>query len=188
MPEKCQLCGHAVHHSANTVGSCCGVRYMDLENGLVDLNKPVVWLVCTCVYQGVPKSLRVDYKVGTMGVGMPAALHLNEFGSQIWSAFGEMPFLVGSALSGKNWRDVDVRLILADDEYTKMFPDLQIGQEHLDGKWVALCMAFSALGKQMTGLPIDFQVQQRTAANTEFPGNRSAIGAVPLRFRERKET
>ena len=51
------------------------------------------------------------------GVGMPAALLLDEFGSQVWSAFGSPPYLVGSALAGKKWRDVDVRLILSDEEY-----------------------------------------------------------------------
>lgn len=49
-----------------------------------------------------------------MGVGMPAYLLLQEFGSQVWHAFGTPPYLVGSALDGKQWRDVDIRLILAD--------------------------------------------------------------------------
>ena len=39
-----------------------------------------------------------------MFVGMPAALMLHEFGSQVWHAFGEPPYLVGSALRGKQWR------------------------------------------------------------------------------------
>lgn len=52
-----------------------------------------------------------------MGVGMPQALMLDEFGSQVWAAFGHPPYIVGSALAGKVWRDVDVRLILPDPEY-----------------------------------------------------------------------
>jgi hypothetical protein len=115
------------------------------------------------------------------GVGMPASLLLDAFGSQVWSAFGTPPYLVGSALHSKTWRDVDVRVILDDDEYKA----LGLGEPndtHRNGKWVALCLAFSALGKAMTGLPIDFQIQQCTAANKEFDGNRSVIGTVELRM------
>lgn len=115
------------------------------------------------------------------GVGMPAALLLNEFGSQVWAAFGEPPYHVGSSLSGKAWRDVDVRLILDDDTYAAMgLGDPK--QSHRNGKWVALCLAFSALGKQMTGLPIDFQIQQASDANERHNEPRSALGIVALRF------
>lgn len=118
-----------------------------------------------------------------VGVGMPQALYLDEFGSQVWSAFGELPCLVGSALRGKVWRDVDVRLILSDEAYAAM----ELGDPkltHRNAKWVSLCMAYSALGKQITGLPIDFQIQQQTLANATHDGPRSALGIVPLRFPE----
>lgn len=117
-----------------------------------------------------------------MGVGMPANLYLHEFGSQVWAAFGEPPYHVGSSMTGKQWRDVDVRLILDDETYEAM----GLGDPknpHHNGKWVSLCMAYSALAKQMTGLPVDFQIQQRTQANAEFKdGPRSAIGIVELRM------
>ena len=122
-----------------------------------------------------------------MFVGMPAALMLHEFGSQVWHAFGEPPYLVGSALRGKQWRDVDVRLILEDKEYERLgLGDPLYPQQN--GKWVALVMAFSALGKQMTGLPIDFQIQQMTRANKEYAlaeHNRSALGVLDLRMAKR---
>lgn len=119
----------------------------------------------------------------TVGVGMPQALWLNEFGSQVWSAFGEVPYLVGSALTGKQWRDVDVRLILSDKTYASM----KLGSpndQHRNAKWVALCMAFSLLGKHMTGLPIDFQIQQASHANKLFRCPRSALGITELRLRK----
>lgn len=117
-----------------------------------------------------------------MSVGMPAAMLLDEFGSQVWSAFGGPPYLVGSALTQKSgWRDVDVRVILADEDYDALgLGDPKHPQHNM--KWVSLCLAYSALGKQMTGLPIDFQIQRRTEANAEFSGPRSALGLVPLRF------
>lgn len=122
-----------------------------------------------------------------MGVGMPANLLLHEFGSQVWHAFGEPPFHVGSSLTLKSgWRDVDVRLILPDDEYAAMGLGKPNFPSH-NGKWVALCLAFSALGRQMTGLPIDFQIQQMTRANAEYSRvdhPRSALGVVALRLKE----
>lgn len=118
-----------------------------------------------------------------MGVGMPHHLFLNEFGSKIWDTFGVPPYHVGSSLDNKTWRDVDVRLILSDEEYEEMGfgkPD-----ECLDNpKWISLCMAFSALGEKMTGLPIDFQIQQQSDANLKYKGHRSSIGLIPLRFKE----
>lgn len=118
-----------------------------------------------------------------MGVGMPTVLLLHEFGSKVWDAFGHVPYHVGSSLDLKTgWRDVDVRLILPDDEYAALGFGAP-GRPSQNAKWVAMCLAFSLLGKEMTGLPIDFQIQQMTRANEEFEGNRSALGMVPHRFR-----
>jgi hypothetical protein len=118
-----------------------------------------------------------------MGVGMPANLLLHEFGSQVWHAFGTPPYHVGSSLMNKTWRDVDVRLMLSDEAYAAW----GLGDPrypHTNGKWVALCLAFSALGQQMTILPIDFQIQQQSHANAEYDQQhpRSALGLVALRY------
>lgn len=117
------------------------------------------------------------------GVGMPQQLYLHEFGSKVWEAFGSPPYLVGSVLTSKAWRDVDIRLMLADNDYDAMFPDAKTeNAQHLSGKWVAYCMAWSALGEKMTGLPIDFQIQRTSDANDNYKGVRSMIGRVPLRY------
>lgn len=119
-----------------------------------------------------------------MGVGMPADLWLNEFGSQVWSAFGKPAYHVGSSLANKDgWRDVDVRVMLDDEAWARwgFSPDRHTVDSHQDPKWVAVCLAFSALGKQMTGLPIDFQVQRIDDANEKYPHPRSALGIIPLR-------
>lgn len=116
-----------------------------------------------------------------MSVGMPQSLLLDEFGSQVYSAFGSPPYLVGSATAGKVWRDVDVRLILSDEEYEKW----GLGNPrdpHRNVKWVSLVLAYSALGKSLTGLPVDFQIQQQTYANEKFKGPRHAIGLIGLRM------
>lgn len=104
--------------------------------------------------------------MGKWGVGMPAALKLEQFAEAVHDAFGEWPHQVGSSLTSSTWRDVDVRLILDDDRYERMgFGDPKQPQNSM--KWVAYVRAFSALGQEMTGLPIDFQIQQQTTANAE---------------------
>ena len=118
------------------------------------------------------------------GVGMPQQLYLHEFGSKVWDAFGSLPYVVGSVLTSKAWRDVDVRFLMPDEEYERTFPGVKNhNDEHQCPKWIALCMAWSALGEKMTGLPIDFQVQRQSEANRLYPGNRSAIGIIPLRLK-----
>lgn len=118
-------------------------------------------------------------KVGT-GVGMPFGLYLQQFGNHIYQAFGHMSYHVGSSLTQKDgWRDVDVRLIVPDDEYAAMgFGDPV--RTHNNKKWVSTVLAWSAFGKTLTGLPIDFQIQQRTYANTDAKnkGPRSALFVV----------
>jgi hypothetical protein len=114
---------------------------------------------------------------GHGGIGMPEALWLEEFGFQVYCAFGEYPYQVGSTLFKKHgWKDVDVRLILSDEDYEKMGFGKPNEEEHMNAKWCALVEAFSALGRKMTGLPIDFQIQQQTNANKLFHDSRSALG------------
>ncbi|WP_416520103.1 hypothetical protein [Streptomyces achromogenes] len=109
-----------------------------------------------------------------VGVGMPAALHLEAFGREIDAAFGHLPYLVGTAAVGKQWRDVDVRLILPDDEFDALFPPVEQGQP--DGRWGLLCAAISELARVRTGLPVDFQIQRMSVANDRYPGPRLALG------------
>jgi hypothetical protein len=103
-----------------------------------------------------------------MGVGMPQEILLRRFGNYVYDAFGEMPYHVGSSLRGKdNWRDVDVRVLLPDEEWERLgLGDPRIPQTN--ARWTAITLAWSTFGRAMTGLPIDFQLQQRTAANAEF--------------------
>ena len=120
-----------------------------------------------------------------MSVGMPAAMKLDLFGDQVFMAFGEIPYLVGSALTKKRgWRDVDVRLILTDEEWAALgLGEHVIGWSGASEKCMSLCLAYSALGKEMTELPIDFQIQQKTYANDRYKElPRSPLGIVPWRF------
>jgi hypothetical protein len=109
-----------------------------------------------------------------MGVGMPGQLKLNHFGRVVSEAFGATAYHVGSSMLTDTWRDVDVRVILSDEEFERQIGELTRPM-CMNQRWNALCLAFAALGREMTGLPIDFQIQQESQANEEYPGNRSAL-------------
>jgi hypothetical protein len=103
-----------------------------------------------------------------MSVGWPATIKLNSvFGRFLSDAFGvTCAYHVGSSLKNKIWRDVDVVVLLEDEDFERMF-----GTKIPDGpKWEAFCIAFSSLGRDVTGLPIDFKVQPITWANEKFKG------------------
>lgn len=107
-------------------------------------------------------------------VGMPALLYLEQFGVYVYDAFHHAPYLVGSALTSKNYRDVDVRLILPDEEYDALFDTAQTKlPERCNSRWTALCLAWSAFGEKLTGLPIDFQIQRSSWAASRYEKERS---------------
>lgn len=117
------------------------------------------------------------------GIGMPHQMYLHQFGSLLWEAFGSPSYLVGSALIGKSWRDVDIRFLMVDTKFDLTFPGvLGIEDCQQNGKWVAWCLAWSALGEKITGLPIDFQIQRISEANKYYDKPRSCIGIIPLRL------
>lgn len=95
---------------------------------------------------------------------------LDDWGVNLRRMFGEVPYLVGSALTTAEHRDVDVRLMM-DDELVERLARL-VNLADLD-----LCV--SLWGQQVTGLPIDFQVQGTLAANAEPHGRRHPLGIQP---------
>jgi hypothetical protein len=85
------------------------------------------------------------------------------------------PYLVGSVLTTHDFRDVDVRVIIDDEEWAVLFPGLDDVNVR-DAKWSGICTAFSIWGSTATGLPIDFQLQPMTKANEQHQGRRHALG------------
>ncbi len=87
-----------------------------------------------------------------------------------FAAFGHPPYLVGTAGFGDAgaYRDVDVRLILPDDEFAAVCPTRE--------RWELLSVSIGAYLAQRTGLPVDFQVQQMTAANRLHDKPRNPLG------------
>jgi len=78
-------------------------------------------------------------------------------------------YLVGSAIDRPDYRDVDVRAIMRDEDFDATFSG--------HGPRFALtCMALSAWLKNLTGLPIDFQFQRMSIANERHKGERHSLG------------
>ena len=117
-------------------------------------------------------------------IGAPACFALEEAIRPVCEAFGAYVrgvsgcYLVGSCLERPDWRDVDVRLLLDDEDFAREFPHAGDHWEN-DTRWLLLTVAISERLSRLTGLPIDFQVQPRSKANARHPGRRNAIG---LRF------
>lgn len=113
-----------------------------------------------------------------MSIGPHGGHMLKLFGMHVERAFGHVAYQVGSSLTEKKgWRDVDVRLILPNDEYEAYFGD-PFTPEHQTQKWTIWNMAWTSFGKELTGLPIDFQIQPTKIANqvgADYDGPRSAL-------------
>jgi hypothetical protein len=96
----------------------------------------------------------------------PAELFvLDQWGRQLKEAFGQTPYLVGSAERGGNWRDVDVRMLLPWPEDTMSALAVY-----------TLNVAVSLWGRHVTGLPIDFQMQAAEAFHEYDDQPRNPLG------------
>lgn len=100
----------------------------------------------------------------------------------IFDAFGTPPYLVGSVFTRPDYRDVDIRLILPDEDVERLF-----GTEGRYGSpnaptphalQLLFHVAFSDLIAKAANLsaPIDFQIQSMTEANVPEHGHREPIG------------
>ena len=116
-------------------------------------------------------------------VGAPACFALELAARQLSEAFGHDDsygvYLVGSALERPDWRDVDVRMIMSDEGFRRLFPDagpIEQGRWEFDPRWLIMTTAISAWLSKQSGLPIDFQFQPQSHANAKHKGRRNALG------------
>lgn len=86
------------------------------------------------------------------------------------AAFGFHTYLVGSVMQRPDYRDVDLRCILPDEEFRAMFGTNKNRLELLNtaiSEWLSI----------HSGVPnVDFQFQERTDANDKHRGPRSFAG------------
>lgn len=120
----------------------------------------------------------------------PSKFNLSAACRFVWEAFGGGVYLVGSSITRRDFRDVDIRVILDDAEFDRMFPSLKpttttdaegkttvsVPTTQLNAKWALLCSSISLWLSQHSGLPVDFQIQRQTQANEQHKGPRYAIG------------
>ena len=93
------------------------------------------------------------------GLGSPECLRLAHACMIVEEAFGESCFLVGSALERRDYRDVDLRLIMDDDKFDVLF-----GAHARNKNTPFLSLLAASISdhlSRMTDLPIDFQIQRR---------------------------
>ncbi len=98
--------------------------------------------------------------------------------SVVADGLGHPAYLVGTATQSPDFRDVDLRVIMPDEEFDRLFGGLDFHRiEFPGGVWGLLCLSVSQYLSDATGLPIDFQVQRMTQANEKHGGKpRNSMG------------
>lgn len=121
------------------------------------------------------KTIETVAKIRANYLPSPQALLLSQACLFVSQAFDSHPYLVGSCLHKRDFRDVDVRLILEDERYDRMF-GTGTETENLNAYWSLLCTSISMYLSTVSGLPVDFQIQRMTQANAKHSGPRNALG------------
>lgn len=112
-------------------------------------------------------------------IGPPECFVLAHVCETLYRAFGEMPYLVGSATEGLDYRDVDIRMIFSDEKFDALFGGVDhSGQVNLF--WSVLCTAIGEYIANRTGLKIDFQIQQRSrVSKADWDKKRTPLAMFP---------
>ncbi len=88
-------------------------------------------------------------------------------------------YLVGSALKRRDWRDVDVRHIIADAEFVQRFGEYI--EPYDRNKFLrAFNPGVSAWMSAAAKLPVDYQVQPITKANELYPSESNPRNGLGL--------
>jgi hypothetical protein len=119
-------------------------------------------------------------------LGAPAIFALEMAAKHLRQAFPEKSesshigiYLVGSCLQRPDWRDVDVRMIMDDTTFKQEFPGVSIehgGTWEFDPRWCLMTVWVSKWLSEYIGLPVDFQFQPMSHANSKHAGPRHALG------------
>lgn len=117
-------------------------------------------------------------------IGAPQFFLLNQACRMVEEAFafGYGTFLVGSSLVRRDYRDVDVRTIVSDEDFARLFPGCgDAAWRH--PTWSLVCSAIAAYLSSASGLPVDFQIQSMTEANRDYGGPEHKRNALGLFYR-----
>jgi hypothetical protein len=119
-----------------------------------------------------PKKWRVNYLPATN------SYNLNQACVIVNQALGEYGcYLVGSSITRRDFRDVDVRFIMEDASYDRLFKQ---ADGWVNPLWSLMCTTFSMWLSKQSDLQVDFQIQRMTQANekhsTKTGHERQALG------------
>lgn len=95
---------------------------------------------------------------------------LDDWGKALRQTFPDAlgAYLVGSAMTRADYRDIDVRIIMHDKDHAKLAASINVRRLHL---------MLTLWGRQVTGLNIDCQTQSMTLANSQYGGQpRNPLG------------
>ncbi len=93
----------------------------------------------------------------------------------------DTPYLVGSCLTRADYRDIDIRVILADDRFDALFPGHAPHHNPLRHLIQVALTEHYVAATRLTR--IDFQIQRMTDANEKYPtGTRHPLGLYPEPF------
>lgn len=123
-------------------------------------------------------------------LGAPEFYNLDEACHTLHDAFDSVGiYLVGSSLTRRDYHDVDVRCIMEDEEFERMFPGANGagGDWMKHARWAFLSSLVSSWLAVRTGLKIDFQFQSMSGANASFAGPRNALGTGVVARRDASE-
>jgi hypothetical protein len=130
-----------------------------------------------CPKEGEPVVVREKWRANY--VPAPHYYALNMACVHINQALGHKYgcYLVGSSLTKRDYRDVDVRYIMDNEGYDKLFKN-ETGWTN--ALWSLMCVTISDWLSKQSGLPIDFQIQRQAQANEAYGSRdghkRSALG------------
>lgn len=116
-------------------------------------------------------------KKGGSYVGVPAIFNLSNCCHLIQQAYPRSTcFLVGSSLVRPNWRDIDIRCVMPDEDMMRTFGHTDSITTMRSPILALLSLSISAWLKQQTGLPVDFQFQSQSRADFETDKPRLILG------------
>ena len=108
-------------------------------------------------------------------IGAPACFALDFACTIINRATGGSCYQVGSSLQRADFRDVDVRCMMDDESFDRLFGDLGASWER-NPLWMLLSISVSSWLTAQIGLPVDFQFQRQSTANEQHKGERQPLG------------
>lgn len=125
------------------------------------------------------KAMTADADKRSSYLGPPQCFLLDHACSFVARALGDTCYLVGSATRGREFRDVDVRMIMSVKKWEALFG------RHSNGEvkpfWSLLCTSISLYLSQQTGLKVDFQIQRRdTVSEKDWKMARIPLGIYPI--------